>query len=195
MRRSPTQTSLAHRRGDPRARMRRRLPIRRAVLPTPGPQPGGGGPCQALPGSWTSINMAESYFMPSPSPCSLLDRTPKRALRCQNIDRHGGTTNSETHPRRSMTRSKLMRDHFVLTPRGCFAPPQEDILVLCYGLRGSRKDPHNFQEYLLDKDTLVSVNGFPLWTVKQTLSTISEDNLEIEGTFSTTTEHRGDPLP
>ena len=56
---------------------------------------------------------------------------------------------------------------------------------------GSKKSLlHDFHEsFLLDKDCVV-VNGFfPSLTIKQILATITEDILELEGNFSSTTDH------
>ena len=82
-----------------------------------------------------------------------------------------------------------MRDHLVQFPRW-MSLLHRGYSVLCYGLGSKKSLLHNFhEEFLLDKDTVV-VNGFfPSLTVKQILSTISEDILEIEGTFTSTAEH------
>ena len=57
--------------------------------------------------------------------------------------------------------------------------------IVCYGLGSKKSLLHKFhEEYLLEKDTVV-VNGFfPSLTLKQILSTISEDIMEIKGNFS-----------
>ena len=82
-----------------------------------------------------------------------------------------------------------MRDHFVQFPRW-MSLLHRGYSIVCYGLGSKKSLLHNFhEEYLLEKDTVV-VNGFfPSLTIKQILSTISEDILEIEGTFTSTTEH------
>ena len=82
-----------------------------------------------------------------------------------------------------------MRDHFVQFPRW-MSLLHRGYSILCYGLGSKKSLLHNFhEEYLLEKDTVV-VNGFfPSLTIKQILSTISEDILEIDGTFTSTSEH------
>ena len=62
--------------------------------------------------------------------------------------------------------------------------------IVCYGLGSKKSLLHKFhEEFLLEKDCVV-VNGFfPSLTLKQILSTISEDILEIESNFSSTAEH------
>ena len=61
---------------------------------------------------------------------------------------------------------------------------------MCYGLGSKKSLVHDFHLHsLLDKDCVV-VNGFfPSLTIKQILGTITEDILEIESNFSSTSEH------
>ena len=60
---------------------------------------------------------------------------------------------------------------------------------MCYGLGSKKSLIHDFHEnFLLEKDCVV-VNGFfPSLSIKHILNTITEDILDIEGNFSSTTE-------
>lgn len=82
-----------------------------------------------------------------------------------------------------------MRDHFVQFPRW-MSLLHRGYSIVCYGLGSKKSLLHNFhEEYLLEQDAVV-VNGFfPSLTIKQILATISEDILEIQGTFTSTSEH------
>ena len=82
-----------------------------------------------------------------------------------------------------------MRDHFVQFPRW-MSLLHRGYSIVCYGLGSKKSLLHNFhEEYLLEQDAVV-VNGFfPSLTIKQILATISEDILEIHGTFTSTSEH------
>ena len=84
---------------------------------------------------------------------------------------------------------ELLRDHLVQFPRW-MSLLHRGYSIVCYGLGSKKSLLHKFhEEYLLEKDTVV-VNGFfPSLTLKQILSTISEDILEIESNFSSTADH------
>ena len=82
-----------------------------------------------------------------------------------------------------------MKDHLVQFPRW-MSHIHRGYSIVCYGLGSKKSLLHKFHEkYLEDEDTVV-VNGFfPSLTLKQILSTISEDIMEIEGNFSSTAYH------
>ena len=82
-----------------------------------------------------------------------------------------------------------MKDHQVQFPRW-MSHIHRGFSIVCYGLGSKKSLLHKFHEkYLEDKDTVV-VNGFfPSLTLKQILSTISEDIMEIEGNFSSIADH------
>ena len=84
---------------------------------------------------------------------------------------------------------ELLRDHLVQFPRW-MSLLHRGYSIVCYGLGSKKSLLHKFhEEYLLEKDCVV-VNGFfPSLTLKQILSTISEEILELEGNFSSTAEH------
>jgi len=84
---------------------------------------------------------------------------------------------------------ELIEDHRVQFPKW-LSLLHRGYSVVCYGLGSKKSLLHDFHEdFLLDRDCVV-VNGFfPSLTVKQILATITEDILEIEGNFSSTSEH------
>jgi len=84
---------------------------------------------------------------------------------------------------------ELIEDHRVQFPKW-MSLLHRGYSVVCYGLGSKKSLLHDFHEnWLLEKDCVV-VNGFfPSLTIKQILATISEDILDIEGSFSSTSEH------
>jgi len=83
---------------------------------------------------------------------------------------------------------ELIEDHRVQFPKW-LSLLHRGYSIVCYGLGSKKSLIHDFHEnFLLDKDCVV-VNGFfPSLSIKHILNTITEDILDIEGNFSSTTE-------
>ena len=61
--------------------------------------------------------------------------------------------------------------------------------IVCHGLGSKKKLLGEFQQ-LMEQNDLVEVNGFwPFLTIKRILKTITEEILEISGSFKSTSEH------
>jgi len=84
---------------------------------------------------------------------------------------------------------ELIEDHRVQFPKW-LSLLHRGYSVVCYGLGSKKSLLHDFHENLLLEKDCVVVNGFfPSLSIKQILGTITEDILEIEGNFSSTSEH------
>ena len=134
-------------------------------------------------------NMAESYFSAQSQPVLTSDRTLAKLKTPRLSDLEVNKLLKTSEQKYDHEIRELLRDHFVQFPRW-MSLLHRGYSVVCYGLGSKKSLLHNFhEEYLIEKDTVV-VNGFfPSLSIKQILSTISEDILEIEGSFSSTTEH------
>jgi len=134
-------------------------------------------------------NMAESYFSAQSQPVLTSDRTLAKLKTPRLSDMEVNNLLKSSKQKYDHEIRELMRDHFVQFPRW-MSLLHRGYSIVCYGLGSKKSLLHNFhEEYLLEKDTVV-VNGFfPSLTIKQILSTISEDILEIDGTFTSTSEH------
>jgi len=133
--------------------------------------------------------IAESYFSAHSEKVLTSDRTLAKLKTPRLSDAEvtkllsGAKLNYETEVR------ELIEDHRVQFPKW-LSLLHRGYSVVCYGLGSKKSLLHDFHEtFLLDKDCVV-VNGFfPSLTIKQILATITEDILQIEGNFSSTTEH------
>jgi len=83
---------------------------------------------------------------------------------------------------------ELIEDHRVQFPKW-LSLLHRGYSIVCYGLGSKKSLIHDFHEsLLLDKDCVV-VNGFfPSLSIKHILNNITEEILDIEGNFSSTTE-------
>jgi len=133
--------------------------------------------------------MAESYFSAHSEKVLTSDRTLAKLKTPRLSDAEvtkllsGAKLSYEAEVR------ELIADHSVQFPKW-LSLLHRGYSVVCYGLGSKKSLLHDFHEsFLLDKDCVV-VNGFfPSLTIKQILATITEDILELEGNFSSTTDH------
>jgi len=135
------------------------------------------------------LQIAESYFSAHSEKVLTSDRTLAKLKTPRLSDAEVTKLLSGSKLTYEAEVRELIEDHRVQFPKW-LSLLHRGYSVVCYGLGSKKSLLHDFHEnLLLDKDCVV-VNGFfPSLTIKQILGTITEDILEIEGNFSSTSEH------
>jgi len=133
--------------------------------------------------------IAESYFSAHSEKVLTSDRTLAKLKTPRLSDAEVNKLLSGSKLSYEAEVRELLEDHRVQFPKW-LSLLHRGYSIVCYGLGSKKSLLHDFHErFLLDKDCVV-VNGFfPSLSIKQILSTITEDILEVEGNFSATSEH------
>ncbi|XP_023343930.1 origin recognition complex subunit 2-like [Eurytemora carolleeae] len=136
-----------------------------------------------------AANMAESYFEAQSAKVLTSDRTLNK-LNTPRLSQEQVSKILETSKLRYKSEiQELVYDHKVNYPKW-LSLLHRGYSIVTYGLGSKKYLIHDFQQELLTDDDCVVVNGFfPSLTLKSILTSISEDILEIDSTFSSNPEH------
>jgi origin recognition complex subunit 2 len=131
-----------------------------------------------------AANMADSYFEAQTAKVLTSDRTLSKLntprLSQEQVSKILGTSKLRYRPEIQ----ELLYDHKVNYPKW-LSLLHRGYSIVTYGLGSKKSLIHDFQQELLSDKDCVVVNGyFPSLTLKSILSSISEDILELDATFS-----------